>query len=65
MVDQVNAMAKEASAENSQEQEELSDDQLKSAAGGVGQPPSGDANPSDLTNSTVDANDIINPHPKK
>lgn len=65
MVDQVKAMAKEASTENVQEQEELSDDQLKSAAGGVGKPPSGDANPSDLDNDTVDTSGIINPHPSK
>jgi len=42
--------------------EELSDEQLKGVAGGVGRPPSGDLNPSDLSNPTVDTSDIINPH---
>lgn len=46
------------------DQEELSADQLKKVAGGAGRPPSGDANPSDLGNSTVDTSDIIDPHAK-
>ncbi|NEQ25994.1 MAG: hypothetical protein F6K28_44475 [Microcoleus sp. SIO2G3] len=46
------------------DQEELSADQLKNVAGGAGRPPSGDANPSDLSNSTVDTSDIVDPHAK-
>ncbi|MDX2213497.1 MAG: hypothetical protein SFY66_09430 [Oculatellaceae cyanobacterium bins.114] len=42
--------------------EELSDEQLKGVAGGAGRPPSGDLNPSDLTNPTVDTSEVINPH---
>lgn len=57
--------AEEMPADDKQSQEELSDQELKGATGGVGRPPSGDANPSDLTNSTVDTSDIINPHPSK
>lgn len=51
-------------AVNIQNQDELSDEQLKKVAGGAGYPPSGDANPSDLGNSTVDTSDIIDPHAK-
>jgi hypothetical protein len=47
-----------------QNQDELSDEQLKGVAGGVGRPPSGDANPSDLDNATVNTSDVINPHAK-
>ncbi|MBD2462688.1 hypothetical protein H6G89_16735 [Oscillatoria sp. FACHB-1407] len=49
--------------QDSVKQEELSEDQLKAVAGGV-RPPSGDSNPSDLNNPTVDTSDIINPHAK-
>jgi hypothetical protein len=42
--------------------EELSDEQLKAVAGGV-RPPSGDSNPSDLKNPTVDTSQVVNPHP--
>ncbi len=48
---------------NPKNNEELSDEQLKNVAGGV-RPPSGDANPSDLSNSTVDTSEIIDPHAK-
>lgn len=47
----------------SSEQDELSDEQLKGVAGGV-RPPSGDSNPSDLGNRTVNADDIIDPKAK-
>jgi hypothetical protein len=45
--------------------EEISDENLKKVAGGTGRPPSGDANPSDLGNSTVDTSDIIDPQRAK
>ena len=41
--------------------EEILDDQLKNVAGGA-RPPSGDSNPSDANNTTVDDRDIIKPH---
>ncbi|MBD2463071.1 hypothetical protein H6G89_18710 [Oscillatoria sp. FACHB-1407] len=44
--------------------EELSDQQLNSVAGGTSRPPSGDLNPSDLNNPTVDTSDVINPTSK-
>lgn len=45
----------------SNEPEKLSDEQLKEVAGGV-RPPSGDSNPSDLSNRTINTDDIIDPH---
>lgn len=56
--------AQKASIKEDQSQAELSDEQLKEVAGGTGRPPSGDSNPSDLGNSTVDTSDVINPHAK-
>jgi len=44
----------------SEESEELSDDQLAAVAGGAN-PPSGDLNPSDVFNQTVDTSEVINP----
>jgi hypothetical protein len=43
-----------------EESEELSDAQLEGVAGGA-KPPSGDANPSDLFNQTVDTSEVIKP----
>lgn len=51
---------KKDQASVSDEQESLSDEQLKGVAGGV-RPPSGDSNPSDLSNRTIDTDDIIAP----
>ncbi|MDX2215803.1 MAG: hypothetical protein SFY66_21245 [Oculatellaceae cyanobacterium bins.114] len=42
-------------------QGELPDSVLEGVAGGT-RPPSGDSNPSDLTNTTVNSDDIIKPH---
>ena len=47
----------------SNEQDELSDEQLKGVAGGV-RPPSGDSNPSDLFNHTVNTDEVISPESK-
>jgi len=47
-----------------QESQELSDDQLQEVAGGTQRPPSGDLNPSDLTNPTVDTSEVIDPSEK-
>jgi hypothetical protein len=44
--------------------EEISDENLKDVAGGV-RPPSGDSNPSDAFNRTVDGSDIIEPNSAK
>lgn len=48
-------------AKKAAKDEEISDDQLKNVAGGA-RPPSGDSNPSDAKNTTVDDSDIIKPH---
>ena len=48
-------------AKQAAKDEEISDDQLKNVAGGA-RPPSGDSNPSDAKNTTVDDRDIIKPH---
>lgn len=48
-------------AKKAAKDEEISDDQLKNVAGGA-RPPSGDSNPSDAKNTTVDDRDIIKPH---
>jgi hypothetical protein len=43
--------------------DELPESALNGIAGGTSRPPSGDSNPSDLTNTTVSSDQIINPHP--
>ena len=48
-------------AKQAAKDKEILDDQLKNVAGGA-RPPSGDSNPSDANNTTVDNRDIIKPH---
>ena len=61
--EEVMADTKEQQMSASTEGEEISPQQLEEVVGGSGKPPSGDSNPGDLTNPTVDTSDIINPQP--